>query len=61
VARGKATDIQNEAKELLRVRNYVNTVLSTATGQPLEKVILSRAWSSGLSYHEQLAYNILTN
>lgn len=38
VARGKATDIQNEAKELLRVRNYVNTVLSTATGQPLEKV-----------------------
>ena len=38
VARGQASDIQNEAKELLRVRNYVNTVLSVATDQPVERV-----------------------
>lgn len=38
VARGQASDIQNEAKELLRVRNYCNAVLSNATGQPVEKV-----------------------
>jgi ATP-dependent Clp protease protease subunit len=38
VARGQASDIQNEAKELLRVRNYVNNVLSVATGQPVEKI-----------------------
>ncbi len=30
--------LQNEAKELLRVRNYVNNVLSVATGQPVEKI-----------------------
>ncbi|KAK9844699.1 hypothetical protein WJX74_005670 [Apatococcus lobatus] len=37
-ARGQATDIHNEARELMRLRNYVNNVLSNATGQPLPKV-----------------------
>ena len=27
-----------QAKELLRVRNYVNNVLAHATGQPVEKI-----------------------
>ena len=35
VARGQASDIDNEAKELMRARNYVNRVLAQATGQPL--------------------------
>ena len=43
VARGQASDIQNEAKELLRVRNYCNAVLSNATGQPVEKVSMGRS------------------
>ena len=38
VARGQASDIQNEARELMRVRNYVNGVLSVATGQDQETV-----------------------
>lgn len=38
VARGQASDIQNEARELMRVRNYVNGVLSVATGQSQETV-----------------------
>lgn len=37
-ARGQASDIHNEARELMRLRNYVNKVLSQATGQPIEKV-----------------------
>ncbi len=37
-ARGQASDINNEARELMRLRNYVNQVLSQATGQPIEKV-----------------------
>lgn len=37
-ARGQATDIHNEARELMRLRNYVNNVLANATGQPLPKV-----------------------
>lgn len=37
-ARGQASDINNEAGELMRLRNYVNQVLCQATGQPIEKV-----------------------
>ncbi len=37
-ARGQASDINNEARELMRLRNYVNQVLSQATGKPIEKV-----------------------
>lgn len=37
-ARGQASDIYNEARELMRLRDYVNNVLSIATGQPVEKV-----------------------
>ncbi|KAL2614247.1 hypothetical protein R1flu_025939 [Riccia fluitans] len=37
-ARGTAADIQNEAKELSRVRNYIFSEVSKKTGQPLEKV-----------------------
>lgn len=37
-ARGQASDIYNEARELMRLRDYVNNVLSIATGQPLERV-----------------------
>ena len=37
-ARGAALDIHNEARELMRLRNYINKVLSQATGQPIERV-----------------------
>jgi len=38
VARGAASDIQNEGKELLRIRAYVNKLVANATGQPVEKI-----------------------
>ena len=37
-ARGQAADLHQETRELMRLRNYVNQVISTATDQPLEKV-----------------------
>ena len=37
-ARGAASDIHNEARELLHIRDYVNAVMSNATGQDYEKV-----------------------
>lgn len=37
-ARGQASDIQNEARELLRIRGYVNKMLAEATGKPIERV-----------------------
>ncbi len=44
-ARGQASDIHNEARELMRLRNYVNQVLSSATGQSVDKA--RRSGSAG--------------
>merc|ERR1719199_1254981 len=38
VARGSASDIHNEGKELLKIRAKINKMVSRATGQPEEKV-----------------------
>jgi len=35
---GQATDIQIQAEEILRLREWVNNILSEATGQPLDKI-----------------------
>lgn len=37
-ARGQASDINREAKELLRIRDYMDSILAQATGQSFEKV-----------------------
>ncbi|CAN8294009.1 unnamed protein product [Cochlearia groenlandica] len=37
-ARGQADDIQNEAKELSRIRDYLFNELAKNTGQPAEKI-----------------------
>lgn len=36
--RGQATDIEIEAEEILRMRKRINTIISEATGQALEKI-----------------------
>lgn len=37
----QADDIQNEADELLRIRDYLFKELAQRTGQPVEKVIVN--------------------
>ena len=37
-ARGQASDMNNEARELLRLRGYLNTTLAASTGHPVEKI-----------------------
>jgi ATP-dependent Clp protease protease subunit len=37
-SRGQATDIEIEAREILRIRHQLNEILSERTGQPLEKI-----------------------
>jgi hypothetical protein len=37
-ARGQASDINREARELLRIRDYMDAILAEATGQPFDKV-----------------------
>jgi ATP-dependent Clp protease protease subunit len=35
---GQATDVEIQAKEILRMRERLNDILSHHTGQPLEKI-----------------------
>jgi ATP-dependent Clp protease protease subunit len=37
-ARGQASDIEIQAREILYLRERLNTVLSEATGQPVDKI-----------------------
>ncbi len=37
-ARGQATDIEIEAKEIIRMKNMLNKILANNCGQPLEKI-----------------------
>ncbi len=37
-AQGQATDIEIQAKEILRIRDMLNKILATHTGQPIERV-----------------------
>lgn len=36
--RGQATDIEIEAKEIIRIRHHLNGIYSENTGQPIEKI-----------------------
>ncbi|CAM6084818.1 unnamed protein product [Calypogeia fissa] len=58
-ARGQADDIQNEAKELSRVRNYVFNQVSKNTGQPLEKVTKDLSRIKRFSAQEALDYGLI--
>jgi ATP-dependent Clp protease protease subunit len=37
-ARGQATDIEIEAREILRIRQHLNQIYADSTGQPLSKI-----------------------
>lgn len=38
-AQGQASDIHIQAKEILRIRESLNNILASNTGQPLEKIV----------------------
>ncbi|TKI05185.1 ATP-dependent Clp protease proteolytic subunit [Martelella alba] len=56
---GQATDIEIEAKEILRMLDRVNRLISDATGQPLEKVRKDTDRNFWLSASEALDYGIV--
>eukprot|EP00249_Psilotum_nudum_P036842 c8864_g1_i1 orf=123-983(+) len=58
-ARGQADDIQNEAKELLRVKNYVFKQLSIKTGHPIEKINNDLSRIKRFSAQEALDYGLI--
>jgi ATP-dependent Clp protease protease subunit len=56
---GQATDIGIEAEEILRVRKRINTIISEATDQPLEKVEKDTDRNYWLSAYEAIDYGIV--
>ncbi|CCG86419.1 ATP-dependent Clp protease proteolytic subunit [Erwinia piriflorinigrans] len=59
--RGKVSDIEIEAKELLRARARINQLISKATGQPLEKVEKDTDSNYWMSPEQAIDYGIATH
>ena len=57
--RGQATDIQIEAKEILRIRRQLNEIYAQRTGQPLEKIERDMDRDFFLSAHEAKEYGLI--
>ena len=56
---GQATDIGIEAEEILRVRKRINTIISNATGQTIEKIEKDTDRNYWLSASEAVDYGIV--
>lgn len=56
---GQATDIGIEAEEILRVRRRINSIISTASGQPVEKVQRDTDRNYWMSAEEAVNYGIV--
>jgi ATP-dependent Clp protease, protease subunit len=57
--RRQATDIQIEAKEILRIRQQLNEMLAERTGQPLDKIVKDTDRDYFLSAQEAMAYGLI--
>ncbi|HEY9828430.1 MAG TPA: ATP-dependent Clp protease proteolytic subunit [Stenomitos sp.] len=60
-ARGQATDLQIEAKEILRMRTKLNELLAHHTGKPIEQIQKDTDRDYFLSAEEAKAYGLIDN
>ncbi len=58
-ARGQATDIEIEAREILRIRSLLNDILANRTGQTLEKIQKDTDRDYFLSAQEAKDYGLI--
>lgn len=58
-AKGQATDIELEAKEILRMKTMLNGLLATHCGQPIEKVKEDTERDYYMSAHEAVEYGLI--
>ena len=58
-AQGQATDIQIQAKEILRMKNELNQILSEQTGQPLDKLEADTERDFFMSAKEAKEYGLI--
>ena len=57
--RGQATDIEIEAREIIRMHDRINRLIADATGQPLERVKKDTDRNFWMSPEEALDYGIV--
>lgn len=58
-ARGQATDVEIEAREILRLKTIANEILVRHTGQPLERVEKDTDRNYYMSAEEAVAYGVV--
>jgi len=58
-AQGQASDIDIQAKEILRVREEINKIFTKHTGQPLEKISMDTDRDFYMTAHQALDYGII--
>ena len=58
-AQGQATDIEIQAREILRLREQLNIILAERTGQPLEKIRLDSERDFFMSGPEAAEYGLI--
>ncbi len=58
-ARGQATDIEIEAREILRIRHQLNNIYAERTGQPLAKIEKDMDRDFFLSAEESKEYGLI--
>jgi ATP-dependent Clp protease protease subunit len=58
-AQGQATDIEIQAKEILRMRDVINQILANNTGQPIEKIALDTDRDRFMTAREAKAYGLV--
>jgi ATP-dependent Clp protease, protease subunit len=58
-AQGQATDINIQAKEILRVREELNGILQKHTGQAIEKLLQDTDRDFFMTAHQALEYGII--
>jgi ATP-dependent Clp protease protease subunit len=57
--RGPATDIDIEAREIIKMRERINRIIARETGQPYEKVSLDTDRNYWMSTEEAIAYGMV--
>lgn len=58
-ARGQATDIEIEAKEILRMKKELNTLLAEHTGQTVEKIYADTERDNYMSAQQAVEYGLI--
>jgi len=58
-AHGQATDIEIQAKRILRMKNELNRILAKRTGQPLEKIVADTERDYFMSAQEAKEYGLV--